>query len=99
MNSHDELQAAEARRASITEMIHNLGAERARLDRRIGELHAEIARAETDMPCWQCSAPPAADIRLALSNGRSMPRSPSGLPQACCRILTFQSRNVSIGVI
>jgi hypothetical protein len=102
MSSHDELQAAESRRAAITEMIHNLGAEGSRLDRRIGELRAEVARADTQhVPCWACSAPAAADIRHALNNhGRSIAWSPGGLPQNCCRIMTFERRGVqSIGVI
>jgi hypothetical protein len=91
---HEQLRAAEARRASITETIHNLAAEGARLDRRIVELRAEVARADTsNVPCWACSAPAAADIKHALSNhGRSIAWSPGGLPQNCCRIHIFQSR-------
>jgi hypothetical protein len=93
-NPHQELQAAEARRVAITETIHNLSAEGTRLDARIVELRAEVARAHTsNVPCWACQAPPAADIRHALSNhGRSIAWSPGGLPQNCCRIHIFQPR-------
>jgi hypothetical protein len=100
-NLHNELKAAEVRRADITETIHNLGAEGARLDQRITVLRAEIARADTQhVPCWNCSAPQARDIQHGLANhGRSMRWSPGGLPQDCCRIMTFQSRNTSIGIV
>jgi hypothetical protein len=100
-NPHQELKAAETRRAAITETIHNLAAEADRLDRRIFELRAEVSRADTQhLPCWQCPAEPAAAIRHVLSNAdRSTAWTPSGLPQTCCRVMTFQSRNVSIGVI
>jgi hypothetical protein len=99
---HELLRAAEARRAAITETIHNLGAEGARLDKRLVELRHEVARLGTKhLPCWQCETEQAKTIRHILSNAdRAVSWSPGGLPQSCCRVYSFERRGVpSVGVV
>jgi hypothetical protein len=51
-NLKNELQAAQAKRATITKAMDNLIAEEARVDRRIAELSQDVSH--SDLPCWQC---------------------------------------------
>jgi hypothetical protein len=100
-SSHDELRTAQERRARISESIHALSAELARLDTRIAALTEEASRAEYNgLPCWSCQEAVANDIRHRLRNhGHSIMWSPGGVPVECCRIVVSQRRSTSIGCV
>jgi hypothetical protein len=42
------------------------------------------------LPCWSCTKPQAAEVRIWLTNcsdeDRATQQSPGGLPLSCCRI-------------
>jgi hypothetical protein len=86
---HDELLAAQARRAEINERILALEAERTRLDKRIADLGVVVNRPE--LPCWQCDRPEAIDVRHWLNSSYDLNAATSvtGMPRGCCRIGTF----------
>jgi hypothetical protein len=95
-NPHDQLRAAQERRAAINQTIDALDAEGKRLDKLIVEITPRLG--DASLPCWTCTHPQSVDARHWLNANQDprSARSPSGLPMSCCRVVRAQPRSTTV---